>query len=64
VSQWQVDDTIDILLKRVDVNLYEAKSNGRNRVVVGECMSDAVGYGRSISTVRSSTRDLKKPAAA
>lgn len=64
VSQWQVDDTIDILLKRVDVNLYEAKMNGRNRVVVGVCMSDAVDYGRSISTVRSSTRDLKKPAAA
>ena len=64
VSQWQVDDTIDILLKRVDVNLYEAKMNGRNQVVVGVCMSDAVDYGRSISTVRSSTRDLKKPAAA
>jgi len=64
VSQWQVDDTIDILLGRADVGLYSAKTNGRNRVVVGECMLDVADYGRSISTVRSSTRDLKKSVAA
>jgi two-component system cell cycle response regulator len=64
VSQWQVDDTIDILLKRADVALYNAKTNGRNRVEVGECMLDAANYGRSKSAVRSGSRDLQKTAAA
>jgi two-component system, cell cycle response regulator len=64
VSQWQIDDTIDILLGRADVGLYKAKTNGRNRVVVGECISNAVDYDGSKSAVRSGNRDLQKSAAA
>ena len=60
VSQWQTDDTIDILLGRADVGLYKAKTNGRNRVVVGECMSDVADYDGSKSAVRSGSRDIQK----
>ena len=64
VSQWQEDDTIDVLLGRSDVALYKAKTNGRNRVVVGEFMLDMAGYDKSKSAVRSGSRDLQKSTAA
>ena len=64
VSQWQVDDTIDLLLRRADVGLYKAKTSGRNRVMIGECTSNVAEYDESVSAVRSDVRYLqKKPAA-
>lgn len=64
VSQWQVDHSIDILLGRADVALYKAKTNGRNRVEVGERMLELAGYDRSKSAVRSADRILQKSTAA
>jgi two-component system, cell cycle response regulator len=33
VAEWEQDDTIDRLLRRADIAMYEAKSTGRDRVI-------------------------------
>jgi len=36
VAEWEARDTIDTLLRRADVALYEAKRTGRNKVVAAD----------------------------
>jgi GGDEF domain-containing protein len=36
VSEWQAGDTIDHLLRRADVALYDAKLAGRNQVMAAD----------------------------
>jgi two-component system cell cycle response regulator len=63
VSQWQSGDNIDRVLKRADVALYKAKTNGRNCVVSDVSMLDETIYGDLGSVIRRpDARDLQPPA--
>jgi len=44
VSEWESGDTIDRLLRRADIALYEAKTAGRDRVVAADSFRITTGH--------------------
>jgi diguanylate cyclase (GGDEF)-like protein len=62
VAEWEADEGIDNLLKRADIALYQAKTGGRNRVVVAQDAAAWVARPRDpASVIRAEGRSNPQP---
>lgn len=58
ISEWQAGDSIDPLLKRADMALYEAKLAGRDRVMVADREFMSPSYRSTGRAVRAARRNV------
>jgi len=56
VSEWEAGDTIDTLLRRSDLALYQAKTTGRNKVVAADTLALSIEH----SEWRGATRGMRR----
>ncbi|MCC6948805.1 MAG: diguanylate cyclase [Bradyrhizobiaceae bacterium] len=56
VDEWEFGDTIDDLLRRVDLALYDAKAAGRNRVVAFDPVLSGLGSVKGTGIIRAIER--------